>query len=416
MLVEIITIGDEILIGQIVDTNSAWLGQELNKIGARVIQISSVSDNESLIMNALKEAEQRADIIIMTGGLGPTKDDITKKTLSTYFNSPLILNEEALENVKNIFARFNRPVLDVNVLQAYVPENCKVIQNKQGTAPSMYFHERDKHFFSLPGVPFEMKAIMEQDILPMIAKLTGNQHIIHETILTAGIGESFLAQQIEDIENALPSSIKLAYLPKLSQVRLRLSAYDAGKTNEVKQQLLSIKEQIIERVQKHVVATEDVSIEETIIKTLLKNNASLSTAESCTGGFIGHLLTSIPGSSQVYQGGAISYSYDLKEKMLGVSSNTLLTYGAVSKETVEEMAKGALKEYNTDYSIACSGIAGPGGGTEDKPVGTVWIAIASNDHVFSKKFIFGKERIQNIERTAVQALYLLLRFIRKDLN
>lgn len=416
MLVEIITIGDEILIGQIVDTNSAWLGQELNNIGARIIQISSVSDNEQHIMNALRDAELRADIIILTGGLGPTKDDITKKTLSTYFNSALVLNEEALENVRNIFARFNRPVLDVNVFQAYVPENCQVIQNKQGTAPAMYFKERSKHFFSLPGVPFEMKAIMQQEVLPIIAKLSNNSEILHETILTAGIGESFLAQQIEDIEDALPSHIKLAYLPKLSQVRLRLSAYNSDNTGNTKLQLLDIKNQIVERIKKHVVATQDVSIEETVIYTLLNNKASLSTAESCTGGFIGHMLTSIPGSSNVYQGGAISYSYDLKEKMLGVSSETLLKFGAVSKETVEEMAKGALNQYNTDYSIACSGIAGPGGGTEDKPVGTVWIAVASKDHVFSKKFIFGKERIQNIERTAVQALYLLLRFIRKELN
>jgi nicotinamide-nucleotide amidase len=413
MKAEIITIGDEILIGQIVDTNSAWLGQELNKIGITVTQISSISDSKNDIIKALGLAESRADVILITGGLGPTKDDITKHTLATYFNSELVLNEEALENVKGIFARFNRPVLEVNVQQAYVPHNCIVIQNKQGTAPAMYFEKDGKHIVSMPGVPFEMKAIMEQFVLPILSKITGDQ-VLHETILTAGIGESFLAQQIEDIESSLPPHIKLAYLPKLSQVRLRLSAIYPNHAGSA--ELQHFKKLIIERIHKHVVAEEDITMEEAIIRLLKSSNSSLSTAESCTGGYLGHLLTSVPGSSEVYHGGAISYSYDLKKAMLGVSGSTLEQYGAVSKETVEEMVTGALKAYNSDYSIACSGIAGPGGGTVDKPVGTVWIAVASKDMVYSKKFIFGKERAQNIERTAIQALYLLLRLIRKEIT
>lgn len=413
MKAEIITIGDEILIGQIVDTNSAWLGQELNKIGITVTQISSISDSKNDIIKALGLAESRADVILITGGLGPTKDDITKHTLATYFNSELVLNEEALENVKGIFARFNRPVLEVNVQQAYVPHNCIVIQNKQGTAPAMYFEKDGKHIVSMPGVPFEMKAIMEQSVLPILSKITGDQ-VLHETILTAGIGESFLAQQIEDIESSLPPHIKLAYLPKLSQVRLRLSAIYPNHAGSA--ELQHFKKLIIERIHKHVVAEEDITMEEAIIRLLKSSNSSLSTAESCTGGYLGHLLTSVPGSSEVYHGGAISYSYDLKKAMLGVSGSTLEQYGAVSKETVEEMVTGALNAYNSDYSIACSGIAGPGGGTADKPVGTVWIAVASKDMVYSKKFIFGKERAQNIERTAIQALYLLLRLIRKEIT
>lgn len=412
MYAEIITIGDEILIGQIVDTNSAWMAQQLNEIGIKVKQISSVSDDKQHILDALDEARKRADIILITGGLGPTKDDITKHTLAEYFKSELVLNEEALANVERIFARFNRPVTEVNRKQAELPSNCNVIQNPQGTAPAMHFIDNGKHFFSMPGVPFEMKSIMEASVLPYLKQNFIGNTVIHENILTVGIGESFLASEIEDIENDLPAHIKLAYLPKLGQVRLRLTAsYDKEfDSNEI----LSFKNRIAERASKHIVALEDISFEEAILKLLISNNKTVSTAESCTGGYIGHLFTSIPGSSKAYEGGAISYSYDLKKSMLGVQQNTLDTYGAVSQETVEEMAKGAIDHFNTDYSIACSGIAGPSGGTEDKPVGTVWIAVATKNRVVSKKFVFGNLRLQNIERTAIQALYMLFRVIKEE--
>lgn len=412
MNTEIITIGDEILIGQIVDTNSAWMAQALNELGIRVKQISSVSDDKQHILDALKEAEGRADVIFITGGLGPTKDDITKHTLAEYFGSTYVLNEEALANVERIFARFNRPVTEVNRKQAEVPHNCTVIQNPQGTAPAMMFEKNGKLFFSMPGVPFEMKSIMELSVLPILKERFVGSTLIHENILTVGMGESFLAAEIEDIENGLPKHIKLAYLPKLGQVRLRLTAeyngtYDA---NEV----ISIKNKIIERVHRHVVAETDISIEESVLNLLIEKGKNLSTAESCTGGYIGHMLTSIAGSSRAYEGGAVSYSYELKKNILGVQQATLEQYGAVSKETVEEMATGAIKQFNTDYSIACSGIAGPGGGTEDKPVGTVWIAVANREKVLSRKFQFGNLRMQNIERTAVQALYMLFKMIKEE--
>jgi nicotinamide-nucleotide amidase len=412
MLCEIITIGDEILIGQIVDTNSAWMAQELNEFGIRVKQITSISDDKQHIIDALNEAQKRADIILITGGLGPTKDDITKHTLAEYFNAKLVLNEEALANVERIFARFNRPVTEVNRKQAEVPDNCTIIQNPQGTAPGMHFNINGKHIFCMPGVPFEMKAIMESSVLPYIKANFIGHTLIHENILTVGIGESFLATEIEDIENALPSHIKLAYLPKLGQVRMRLTANYDGVYDP--NEILNYKKQISERVHKNVVAEEDISFEEAILNILIKNNKKLSTAESCTGGYISHLFTSIPGSSRAFEGGAVSYSYDLKKSMLGLTQSTLDTCGAVSQETVEEMAKGAIKHFNTDYAIACSGIAGPDGGTEDKPVGTVWIAVATPNHVVSKKFQFGNLRMQNIERTAVQALYMLFRLIREE--
>jgi nicotinamide-nucleotide amidase len=412
MLCEIITIGDEILIGQIVDTNSAWMAQQLNELGIRVKQITSISDDKQHIIDALNEAQKRADIILITGGLGPTKDDITKHTLAEYFNAKLVLNEEALANVERIFARFNRPVTEVNRKQAEVPDNCTIIQNPQGTAPGMHFNINGKHIFCMPGVPFEMKAIMESSVLPYIKANFIGHTLIHENILTVGIGESFLATEIEDIENALPSHIKLAYLPKLGQVRMRLTANYDGVYDP--NEILNYKKQISERVHKNVVAEEDISFEEAILNILIKNNKKLSTAESCTGGYISHLFTSIPGSSRAFEGGAVSYSYDLKKSMLGLTQSTLDTCGAVSQETVEEMAKGAIKHFNTDYAIACSGIAGPDGGTEDKPVGTVWIAVATPNHVVSKKFQFGKLRMQNIERTAVQALYMLFRLIREE--
>lgn len=415
MLAEIITIGDEILIGQIVDTNSAWMAKELNKIGVQVKQITSVSDSATHIINALDEAKKRADIILITGGLGPTKDDITKHTLSKYFNMPLRLDEATLKHVESFFARLNRPMLDVNIRQADVPDGCTVIQNKNGTAPCMWFEADGKIFVSMPGVPFEMMYLMEEEILPRVAERFKLPFIVHKTILTVGLGESFLAKEIEDIEDALPTHIKLAYLPKLGQLRLRLSAI--GENEELLKAEINLEAQkIIERIKPNVAAEEDVALEKAILDLMRQNGLMLSTAESCTGGYISHLLTQHAGSSAVFAGGAVTYSYDMKEFVLGVKNATLTNFGAVSEETVTEMALGAIANFKTDYAIAVSGIAGPDGGLPGKPVGTVWIAVASKTTVIAKLFTFGNKRVQNIERSATAALTLLLNLLKQDLK
>lgn len=415
MLAEIITIGDEILIGQVVDTNSAWMGQELNKIGVTVKQITSVSDQAEHIIKALDEAQQRADVILMTGGLGPTKDDITKLTLSKYFNMPLRRDEATLEHVSEIFARLNRPMIEANIKQADVPDGCTVIQNKNGTAPCMWFEVNGKIFVSMPGVPFEMMYLMEEEILPRIKEAFHLPFIVHKTILTAGLGESFLAKEIEDIEDKLPEGIKLAYLPKLGQVRLRLSGSGTDEM-ALRTAINYFAQQIIERIGKYVVIDEDIALEKAILDLMEAHGLTLSTAESCTGGYISHLITQHAGSSAVFAGGAVAYSYDLKESILGVEHETLTNFGAVSEQTVKEMAQGAIKHFNTDYAIAVSGIAGPGGGMPGKPVGTVWIAIASRHTVIAKLFTFGSKRIQNIERSAMAALTMLLNLLKQDLN
>jgi nicotinamide-nucleotide amidase len=406
MLAEIITIGDEILIGQIVDTNSAWIAAELNNIGIRIKQISSVSDDRQHILTALDEASRRADIILITGGLGPTKDDITKKTIAQYFKVQLIENKEALNNVTNIFARYNRPLLEVNRQQALVPENCEVILNKNGTAPGMWFNVDGKIYISMPGVPHEMMYMMEEGVIPKLKSTLKLPVIIHKTILTVGEGESFLADRIADIEDSLPSNIKLAYLPKLGQVRLRLSGYGEDKA-VLEKKVNEFAEKIINRIGNVVAAEEDIPIEKVILNFMGEKSLTLSVAESCTGGYISHLLTQHAGSSKVFIGGAVSYSNELKESILSVNNETLLQNGAVSKETVTEMVEGALLNFKSDYAIAVTGIAGPDGGTAEKPVGTVWIAVASVNKKVINKFTFGNKRKQNIERAAISAFNML---------
>lgn len=413
MLAEIITIGDEILIGQIVDTNSAWMAKQLNLIGITVKQISSVSDDQQHILDALSQAEKRADIILITGGLGPTKDDITKLTLAKYFGMGFRLDEGTLEIVTQIFQKFKRPLLDINIKQAEVPDGCEVILNKNGTAPCMWFNKENKIFVSMPGVPFEMMYLMDEQILPRIKAQFKLPAIVHKTILTAGIGESFLAKEIEDIENSLPENIKLAYLPKLGQVRLRLSARGEHEAT-LQLDVTQFSKQIIDRIQKFVVIDDDIPLEKAILNLMKEKGLTLSTAESCTGGYIAHLITQHPGSSAVYWGGAVSYANELKQSVLGVKEETLATFGAVSEQTVIEMAEGALQHFRTDYAISVSGIAGPDGGTEDKPVGTVWIAIANNKKTVAKVFNFSNKRIQNIERAAVSALTMLLNLLKED--
>lgn len=406
MLAEIITIGDEILIGQIVDTNSAWMAQQLNAVGIRIKQISSVSDDRQHILTALAEAAKRADIILITGGLGPTKDDITKKTLADYFGTGFVENEEALENVKRIFARYNRPLLEVNRQQALVPANCEVLNNQNGTAPGMWFNEQGKVYVSMPGVPHEMMYMVEQQVIPKLKATFKLPFIIHKTLLTVGEGESFLAERIADIEDALPSHIKLAYLPKLGQVRLRLSGYADNEAN-LQHEIKTYATQLLERLGSIIVADDDIALEKAIMNKLEVQGQTISVAESCTGGYIAHLFTQHAGSSATFLGGAVSYSNNLKESILGVAHDTLLQYGAVSEQTATEMVQGALKNFKSDYAIAVTGIAGPGGGTPTKPVGTVWIAVAGKGQMAVKKFTFGNKRRQNIERTAITALGML---------
>jgi nicotinamide-nucleotide amidase len=413
MIAEIITIGDEILIGQIVDTNSAWMAQKLNLAGIRVKQITSISDDKNHILDTLKQASQRADIILITGGLGPTKDDITKKTLAEYFNTGLRTDQDALENVKQIFARYKVEVSEINKKQAEVLENCTILLNKNGTAPGMWIEENGKIYVSMPGVPFEMMYLMEDLVIPKIKETFELSNIHHHTILTAGIGESILAEKISDIEDSLPSHIKLAYLPKLGMVRLRLSGsgIDANALNE---EIIFFSKQIVAIISEYVIVEKDIALEKAILDYMESKHLTLSIAESCTGGYISHLITQHAGSSKVFLGGAVSYSNQLKVNMLGVSDQTLVNFGAVSEETVKEMAIGAKNNYHSDYAISVSGIAGPDGGNIDKPVGTVWIAVSGKDKIISKKYTFGNKRAQNIERAAITALTLLFKLLKEE--
>jgi nicotinamide-nucleotide amidase len=413
MLAEIITIGDEILIGQVVDTNSAWIGNKLSEIGVRVQQITSISDQKEAIMQALTVASERADIVLLTGGLGPTKDDITKKTLAEYFQVGFKQDAETLTRVTEFFKKFKAPLLAINKAQADVPENCTVLQNKNGTAPGMWFEQDNCIIVSMPGVPFEMKYLMEEEVLPRIQQKANLPAIVHHTLLTAGIGESFLSERIAEVENNLPSHISLAYLPKLGQVRLRLTALGTDKKS-LEGEVQDYANQIKNLIGPYFITDADLPFEKVILDFMEARNLKLVLAESCTGGFLAHQFTQHAGCSSVFEGSAVAYSYDLKERMLGVNHQTLLTYGAVSAEVVEEMAQGAIAKYQTDYAVSISGIAGPGGGMPEKPVGTVWIAVANKSKVLSRRFEFGYKRKENIERSAANALLMLHKLLTED--
>lgn len=406
----IITIGDELLIGQVIDTNSAWMAQELNKYGIRVVRRVAVGDVWEEIWAALDEEQKYADIILITGGLGPTADDITKPLLCKYFDGKMIINEEARQNVVDIFTKLNRPLIERNLKQGEVPDVCTVLQNKRGTAPGMWFQKNNKSFVSLPGVPHEMKGLMTDEVIPMLLKQFEFPVIIHKTLLTAGVGESFLAELIRDFEEALPSHIKLAYLPNYGMVRLRLTStgFDKEKTENEVQQLFETLQSL---VKEYMVTNEDEPLEKVVGKLLLSKGRTMCTAESCSGGYIAHLMTSIPGSSGFYDGSVVSYSYQAKEDLLQVDKNTLESLGAVSEEIVIQMAKGALKNIKSDYTIAVSGIMGPDGGTPDKPVGTVWVAVGNKMKIETRKLYFRFDRTRNIQLTAVNALNLLRKFI-----
>jgi nicotinamide-nucleotide amidase len=409
----IITIGDELLIGQVIDTNSAWMAIELNKAGIWVKRRVAIGDAREEIIRALDEESKQADIILITGGLGPTADDITKPVLCDYFDGKLVVDEGALQNVQQIFARLNRPMLDSNIKQAEVPDTCTVIQNNRGTAPGMWFEKAGKIYVSMPGVPHEMIGMMTDYVIPRLPQYFKMPFIVSKTLLTFGIGESFLSELIKDLEQALPSSLKLAYLPNYGMVRLRLTGIGNEKA-EIETTLHQQFELLKKQVSEYLVTDEDDAMHIVVSKLLKKNNKTLSTAESCTGGYIAHLLTSEAGSSKFFPGGVVSYSNSVKKDVLNVSQKTLDTDGAVSEETVQQMVKGALAVLKTDYAIAVSGIMGPDGGSTEKPVGMVWIAVGNHEKTITQKFNFRFDRKRNIELTANNALNLLRKFVQSE--
>ena len=414
MNAEIITIGDEILIGQIIDTNSAFLGKELNKIGVSVYQITSIQDEKSHILKALKEAEENADIIIITGGLGPTKDDITKHTLCEYFEDTLVENADVLAHVQNIFKKYiKRRALESNLTQALVPSKAKILKNKYGTAPGMWLEKNGKIFISMPGVPFEMKELVKNEVVPELQRRFSFPYIIHKTILTNGLGESVIAERIQSFEENLPDYIKLAYLPNLGRVRLRLSAKHINKykiETEIQKQI----NLLLPHIEDVFVGYEDDSSIETIIgKQLVDVGKTLSIAESCTGGSIAEAITANAGASKYFKGSVVSYATESKVNILNVSEGVIKKHSVISKEVAEAMAKGVLDLYKSDYAISTTGNAGPTKGDSDAEVGTVWIAIATKDTVSSQVFSFGNHRERVIKKATNKAFEMLQKEISK---
>jgi nicotinamide-nucleotide amidase len=413
MKASIITIGDELLIGQTVDTNSAWMGSELSKYGFDVSRITSVHDMREDILSALNEAAGKSDVVLITGGLGPTSDDITKATLCEFFDTHLVINEEVLRMNELMMQRRNFPMNERNRLQAEVPESCRVLINESGTAPGMWFEKENTIYISMPGVPHEMKHLMEIKVLPELKRRFTSQNIIHRNIMTYGTFESKLADILTDFEAGLPSNIKLAYLPASGIIKLRLTGMGPDKEALSK----TINDQVdllYKTIPEFIYAEDEESLEMVIGKLLMLKQKTLSTAESCTGGGIAHLLTSVAGSSAYYKGSVIAYANSVKIQLLGVEAPIIERYGAVSEQTVIEMAEGARKLFATDYSVATSGIAGPDGGSEEKPIGTLWIAVASDKGVVSEKRVFGNDRNINILRFSLASLNLLRKQIIKD--
>lgn len=428
MKIEIINIGNELLIGQVVNSNASWMAEQLNLAGFGVERITVVADQHDAIREALEEAGKRAPVVLITGGLGPTKDDITKKALCDFFDSRLVFSEDAYRNIERLFGTRGYRITEPNRQQAYLPENCVPIPNMNGTAPGMWFERQETEdggqrtgdggrrtavssyrlatYVSMPGVPFEMKAMMTDEIIPRLKERFPTSAIVHRTVLTQGAGESFLSELIEPWEMKLPREISLAYLPQPGIVRLRLSG--TGTSEEEMKRLIDEEIKKLEGlIPEYIFGYDDETLEEIVGKLLTDRKLTLSTAESCTGGYIAHLITSVPGSSGYFKGSVVAYSNELKEELLGVLPASLKKYGAVSETVVTEMAIGAQSKLNTDYVIAVSGIAGPGGGTKDKPVGATWIAIATPDEVFARQLLFGEHRGRNIRRAALEGLNML---------
>lgn len=415
MFAEIITIGDEILIGQIVDTNSAYIATELSKIGVQVAQITSIQDEKAHILESLKNAQERADIVILTGGLGPTKDDITKSTLCEFFDDHLVLNERALQNIYELFEKhLNRSPNQQNLLQAHLPSKAIALENKYGTAPGMWIESNGTVFISMPGVPYEMKGLLQNEVLLRLQKKYRRPIIVHKTILTTGMGESAIAEIIEDFENKLPQEMKLAYLPSLGRVRLRLSTKGLNESA-----LHSAIDAHVKKLQgligDIIVGYDDeTSIEEVIANLLIKNNQSLSLAESCTGGQMARKLTKISGASQYFTGGFVTYATTSKTKVLGVPKELIDKHTVVSAQVAQAMAVSAKKLYGTDYAISTTGVAGPTKGDANEDVGTVYIGIATPKTVLSEKFNFGKDRQRVITNAANKGFELLRKEILKN--
>lgn len=410
MKASIITIGDEILIGQIIDTNSAWIGQQLNDIGIELSEIISVADTIDAIRIGLDQAAQVSDIILMTGGLGPTKDDLTCEALAKYFNVEMVFHDKLWERIQGMFAKRGRQTTNLHKEQCYLPSNAILLENNMGTAPGMKIESEGKQFFSMPGVPYEMKYIMETHILPQLAEASPVQ-IVHKTIMTAGQGESILAKNIEHISSTLPEHIKLAFLPSLGKVRIRLSGKSMGDQKILIEEVGNFGNQISEVLSEYVYGEDEISLEQAIGNLYVSKNLKITTAESCTGGLVASKIVSIAGSSRYFVGGIVAYSNELKQKLLSVNKSTLQKHGAVSEEVVKEMLAGVLIKTGADIGVSISGIAGPGGGTKEKPVGTIWLACGNQEKQQTKKLLLSKNRSLNIEYTSNVALNMLRLFI-----
>lgn len=409
MKIEIITVGDEILIGQIIDTNSAWMAAELTREGFEIVAITTVGDQAQNIIRALDTAFSRADVLLMTGGIGPTKDDITKKTLCNYFNTDLIFDESVFQNINRLFAHKNYKLNELTKNQAFVPKDCTVIQNKAGTAPLLWFEQKGKILVSMPGVPFEMKVAITGEIIPRLRKQFLSIDYLKSSFLVSGITESALAILLEDFEAKLPGNFSLAYLPSYGLIRLRLSAWGKENLSEMEFQEGRLRETLHEVL----VADGDQPLEALLGEALRSNNLTVSTAESCTGGSIAHRITLVSGASAYYKGSVISYDNTVKTSILGVDSKSIETYGAVSREVVEQMAQNVSEKLKTDCSIAVSGIAGPDGGTLEKPVGTVWICTRMHNETVTQKYQFGTSREENINRTTNMAILQMIKMLKK---
>ncbi|MFD1000461.1 competence/damage-inducible protein A [Ohtaekwangia kribbensis] len=406
ILAELLTIGDEILYGQIVDTNSQWMSVELSNAGIKVIRKTTVGDQEGEILTAFAEAEKRADIVLITGGLGPTNDDLTKPCLAKYFNCEVKIHEEALAEVTEFFKSRGRELTEINRQQAALPVCCEKVTNVLGTAPGMWFERNGKVFVSMPGVPHEMKRMMTDLVIPKLKKTFSTPAIYHKVIRTVGIGESFLAEKIVEWENALPPHIKLAYLPSLGEVKLRLTGI--GNTTEaLVNETEVLTEKLRERIGQFIYGYGEEPLEVAVGKRLLDKKLTIAVAESCTGGYLSHMITSVPGSSSYFLGSIIPYDYAIKMRQLGVKPETLEQYGAVSEETIREMANLVRAKFNTDIGVATSGIAGPGGATPEKPVGTVWIAYSDKHQTVTRKLQLSKERLLNIKMASIAVLNLV---------
>lgn len=411
----ILSIGDELLIGQTLNTNAYWMSQKMNEIGIDVIHHVSLSDEKSDIINCLNDALAASQVILITGGLGPTSDDITKEVLCEYFGGKLVFNEEAFRNIERIFASRKRLINEASRRVAYLPDVCKVIPNSNGTAAGMIFTKDGKTVVSMPGVPYEMKGMIIEGVVPYLKEQYQLPFILHSNILTAGVGETQLADSLVDFEQHKDPRIKLAYLPNVGKVRLRLTIKGDDK-DELQAILDEARREVVANIGEHIYGYEEELLEQTVGNMLLEQNLSIGTAESCTGGYLAHLITSVAGSSAYFKGSIISYANEVKQELLGVKPETLQQFGAVSEQTVSEMLDGALTQLRTDIAIAISGVAGPAGGTQEKPVGTVFIGIGTKDKKVIKMMSFTVHRDRNIQLSAVLALVMLRKFLLNQLK